>query len=553
MPRRPGEQAPPSPAPMCSHDHAPQRADSLDHGRAHDHDHDAWTRRDFLVRAGLGAAALSLGTVVGSSRAYAMGGSPLLARLAAIETDRVLVLVQLKGGNDGLNTVVPLGNDLYRTARPSLGILDADTVALGGGYGLHSALAPLQPMWGAGQMAIVHAVGYPSQSLSHFAGTDTWTTARPSGVSTPAGGWGGRTLRTEHPAFETELPAVPPAVQIGSQNPLLFQSGDSDLSMMLPSAASITQIAAGGGLYDPDDVPATPAGYELGYARSVANAANRYIGSVQTAASAGTNAATYPTGSFGTDLAAVARLIKGGLGSRIYVVQLGSFDTHVGQSTTHQTLLGQLGGAVAAFYQDLGARAQNVLTMTFSEFGRRVAQNGSAGTDHGTAAPLFAFGPGVSGGFYGTGPNLADLDGSGNLRHSTDFRSTYADALGPWFGLDTGVVSGVLGGSFAPTGFTSRATADAPPPAVAELRLDAPFPNPARGVVHVAYSLPRAGAARLAAFDLLGRQVAVLAEGEQPAGARDASFDASALPAGVYVLRLETAGERRTARVTVVR
>ncbi len=242
---------------------------------------------------------------------------------------------------------------------------------------------------------------------------------------------------------------------------------------------------------------------------------------MQTAASAGTNATTYPAGSFGSDLAAVARLIKGGLGSRIYVVQLGSFDTHVGQAATHQTLLGQLGSAVAAFYQDLGTNAGRVLTMTFSEFGRRVAQNGSAGTDHGTAAPLFAFGPGVSGGFYGSGPNLADLDGSGNLRHSTDFRSTYADALGPWFGLDPGVVSGVLGGTFAPTGFTAGATGGAPAPAAAELRLDAPFPNPARGVVRVAYSLPRAGTARLAAFDLLGRQVAVLAEGEQPAGARD--------------------------------
>ena len=538
---------------MCSHDHAPRRADSLDHGRAHDHDHDEWTRRDFLLRAGLGTAALGLGTVVGSAKAVAMGGSPLLSRLAAIETDRVLVLVQLKGGNDGLNTVVPLGNDLYRNARPGLAIPDAQTVGLGGGYGLHSALAPLQPMWGAGQMAVVHAVGYPSQSLSHFAGTDTWTTARPAGTAVPAGGWGGRTLRTEHPAFETERPAVPPAVQIGSQNPLLFQSGDSDLSMMLPSAASITQIAAGNGLYDADDVPATPAGAELGYARSVANASNRYIGSVQTAASAGRNAATYPSGTFGTNLAAVARLIKGGLGSRIYVVSLGSFDTHVGQVATHQSLLGQLGSGMAAFYADLGQQAGRVLTMTFSEFGRRVAQNGSGGTDHGTAAPLFAFGPGVTGGLYGTGPDLGNLDASGNLRHSTDFRSAYADTLGPWFGLDAGVVSSVLGGTYAPVGFASRATAGAEAPATAEFRLDAPFPNPTRGAARVRYSLPRPGAARLAAYDLLGRQVAVLAEGAQPAGAAEATFDASRLPAGVYVLRLDADGASQTARVTVVR
>ena len=538
---------------MCTHDHAPKRADSLDAGRAHDHDHNAWTRRDFLVRAGLGAAALGLGSVVGSSRAYAMGGSPLLGRLAAAETDRVLVLVQLKGGNDGLNTVVPVSNDLYYAARPGIAIAPASAVRLSDDFGLHPSLAPLEGMWGAGQMAVVHAVGYPSQSLSHFAGTDVWTTARPVSAEAPAGGWGGRTLRLDHPDFEADIPAVPPAVQIGSQNPLLFQSGDSDLSMKLPSAATIAQIAAGGGLYDADDVPNTPAGAELGYARAVTNASNRYIGSVQTAANAGANSATYPAGSFGNDLAAVARLIKGGLGSKIYVVQLGSFDTHVNQATTHQGLLGQLGAAVSAFYADLGAGADRVLTMTFSEFGRRVAQNGSAGTDHGTAAPLFAFGPKVQGGFFGTGPDLGALDRTGNLSHSTDFRQAYADALGSWFGLDEETVTSVLGGAYAPVGFAARATAGAPPVSATDLRLEAPFPNPVRGSARIRYSLPKGGPARLAAYDALGRLVAVVDEGDRPAGAGEATFDASQLPAGVYVVRLEVPGAARSVRATVVR
>ena len=538
---------------MCTHDHAPKRADSLDAGRAHDHDHDAWTRRDFLVRAGLGAATLGLGSVVGSSRAYALGGSPLLGRLAAAETDRVLVLVQLKGGNDGLNTVVPITNDLYYNARSTLAIAPASAVRLSDDFGLHPSLAPLEGMWGAGQMAVVHTVGYPSQSLSHFVGTDVWTTARAGGATTPEGGWGGRTLRLDHPDFETDIPAVPPAVQIGSQNPLLFQSGDSDLSMKLPSAATIAQIAAGGGLYDADDVPDTPAGAELGYARAVTNASNRYIGSVQTAANAGANTQTYPTGSFGNDLAAVARLIKGGLGSKIYVVQLGSFDTHVNQAATHQGLLGQLGDAVAAFYTDLGGAADRVLTMTFSEFGRRVAQNGSAGTDHGTAAPLFAFGPKVTGGFFGAAPDLGVLDRTGNLAHSTDFRQAYADALGSWFGLDEPTVSSVLGGAYTPVGFAARAVAGAPPPSAAEMRLEAPFPNPVRGSARIRYSLPQGGPARLAAYDALGRLVAVVQEGDRPAGESEATFDASQLPAGVYVVRLEVPGAARSVRATVVR
>ncbi|HEX8387300.1 MAG TPA: DUF1501 domain-containing protein, partial [Rubricoccaceae bacterium] len=530
---------------MCQHSHgAPQsaaeRADALEHGAAHAHDHSVWTRRDFLARAGLGTAALGLGTVLGSSRAYALEGGGLLSHLAGIETDRVLVLLQLKGGNDGLNTVVPLGNDLYRNARPGLAIPDAQTIALGGGVGLHPAFAPLQRMWGAGDLAVVHSVGYPAPSLSHFTGTDVWSTARPSGT-TPAGGWGGRTLRLEHPDFEAELPAAPPAVQIGSQNPLLFQSGDSDLSLMLQSAATINQIAAGGGLYDPADVPDLPYGAELGYARTVANAANRYVGAVQTAANGGVNVGTYPSTTLGNNLAAVARLVKGGLGSRVYVVQLGSFDTHVNQLATHQTLLADLAGSVAAFYADLaaGGHDRRVLTMTFSEFGRRVGQNGSAGTDHGTAAPLFAFGPGVSGGLYGTAPDLADLDGSGNLRHSTDFRSAYATVLGPWFGLDAAQVSGVLGGTYAPLGFAEALpTAGAPPVASADFRLDAPFPNPVRTSAHVRYSLPAGGPARLAAYDALGRLVGVLDEGERSAGPHEAAFDASRLPAGVYVVQL---------------
>ena len=543
---------------------AEARAVALEHGDAHDHDHAVWTRRDFLARAGLGTAALSLGTVAGATRAQAapataLGGGGLLSHLASAQTDRVLVLVQLKGGNDGLNTVVPLGNDIYRNARPGIAIADAQAMRLADGVGLHPSLRPLEAMWGGGGMAVVHAVGYPSPSLSHFAGTDTWSTARPAGVSLPAGGWGGRTLQVEYPNYEVAFPAAPPAVQIGSQNPLLFQSrsGNSDLSLMVQSAATIAQIAAGNGLYNPTDVPDTPAGAELGYARAVANAANVYVGAVQTAAVAGRNTATYPATTLGNNLAAVARLIKGRLGSRVYVVQLGSFDTHVNQATIHAGLLGDLASSVAAFYADLapGGHDQRVMTMTFSEFGRRLGQNGSAGTDHGTAAPLFAFGPGVRGGLYGTAPDLAVLDSSGNVRHSTDFRSAYATVLGPWFGLDAATVSGVLGGSYAPVNFAAPATPTASGPAASgpEFALSAPAPNPVRGSARVRYSLAEAGPVRISAFDALGRLVSVVHEGDESAGAHEASFDASRLPAGMYVLRIEAAGASRTVRATVVR
>lgn len=538
---------------MCHHPH-PQagRAVSIEQGAAHDHDHSAWSRRDFLVRAGFGAAAaVALGT---TRPAHALVGGSLLDQLSALATDRVLVLIQLKGGNDGLNTVVPLGNDVYHNARPQLA-LGADAVfGIADGVGLHNGLLPLQALWGAGQMAVVHSVGYANSSLSHFTSTDIWTTARLAG-STPPGGWGGRTMRLEHPDFPTTMPVHPPAVQLGAPNPLLFQSGDADLSMMIASVDQLSAIQLGGGQYDPSAVPATPSGAELSYARQVANASNTYVGAVRQAATAGRNEATYPNHQLGRDLAAIARLIKGGLQSRIFVVSLGGFDTHANQLTTHATLLTTLAGSVAAFYQDLAAAGhdQRTLAMTFSEFGRRVAQNGSAGTDHGTAAPLFVFGPGTRGGLYGAMPDLTKLDRSGNVSASTDFRQVYASVLGSWFGIEAANVDGVLGGSFAPVPFVGNVVS-APEAPVGELTLDVPAPNPVREQARFAFTLPAASEVRLEVFDTLGREVAVVARDEfYGAGAQRVTFDAHTLPAGVYVARLRVGAASRVQRFTVVR
>lgn len=536
---------------MCHHPRA-GRADSLAHGAAHDHDHADWSRRDFLVRSGFGAAAA---VALGAARpAHALVGGSLLDQLSALSTDRVLVLIQLKGGNDGLNTVVPLGNDLYYNARPQIALGADAAFAIADGVGLHNALLPLQPMWGAGQMGVVHSVGYANSSLSHFTATDTWTTARPTGA-TPPGGWGGRTMRLDHPDFPATMPVHPPAVQLGAPNPLLFQSGDADLSMMIASVDQLNAIQLGGGQYDPAAVPDTPSGAELAFARQVANASNTYVGAVRTAATAGTNQAAYPNNALGRDLAAVARLIKGGLQSRIFVVSLGGFDTHASQLATHATLLATLAGAVAAFYQDLaaGGHDQRTLAMTFSEFGRRVAQNGSAGTDHGTAAPLFVFGPGARGGLYGTAPDLSQLDRSGNVTPTTDFRQVYSTVLGSWFGIAPANVDGVLGGSFAPVPFVGQAVS-APELPLGELALGVPAPNPVRDEARLSFTLAAAGEVQLEVFDTLGREVAVVArDAFFGAGAQSVTLDARSLPAGVYVARLRAGEASRVQRFTVVR
>ena len=535
---------------MCqTHHHAPPRAAGLEHGAAHDDDHDAWTRRDFLVRSGLAAAGASVLFGSGPAHAAARHRQPgLVGRLAALETDRVLVLVQLQGGNDGLNTVVPVTNDLYYNARPQIALAKSQTLALTDDFGMHPALAPLAPMWGDGHMGVVHSVGYPDQSLSHFEGIDVWASAREDNAQT---GWAAEAV-----ARLGTTPESPPSVQIGASYPLLLRGPDDVGGMTLSDPGMLDRIVSTGELYGVEDLPETPYGRALGHVRRTANDADTYAGAMSAAADGVTNAAEYPDDTFGRSLAAVARLIKGRLDTRVYLVRLGSFDTHAGQIDRHHELLDVLGRSLAAFYADLGDSddADRTLTMTFSEFGRRVSQNGSAGTDHGAAAPVFLFGPAVQGGFHGTGPDLAGVDGTGNLPVSTDFRSVYRTVLGSWLGLGEDASTAILGGRYDPLDLlAARATAADAPVAGALFELMPPAPNPVRTRTTVAFSVGAADYAELALFDATGRRVTIIASGTLGPGRQSATVDAAGLAAGVYVLRLQTAAGVRSQTMAVVR
>ena len=532
----------------------PARAVSLADGAAHDHDHEAWTRRQVLKGLGLGAAGAALWGGAVPARAFA--GSPLLGALGRAETDRVLVLVQLVGGNDGLNTVVPVRNDVYYQARPTLAVPKAGTWALDGDTGLHDALAALRPTWDDGRLAVVQSVGYDSPSLSHFRATDIWLSGSDADdvLST---GWLGRSMGGQYPDFQEAPPAAPPAIQIGSAAPLLFQDGASGYSMSVADVDQFLRVVQQRSPFDASDVPPTPAGDELAFLRTVANDAFRYRDAIADASERGRNAAEYPAEPFAKTLRAVARLVKGRMDTRVYLVSLKGFDTHAGQGERHPALLKRLGEALAAFYADLGASGddERVLALTFSEFGRRVEENGSAGTDHGAAAPLFMMGSAVQGGLWGEAPDLGDVDRVGNVRHSTDFRQVYATVLERWLGLGGAAVAEALGGPFAALDVlpARSATATDDPFAITGLVLDPPRPNPLRGAAVVSYVLPAPGTVRLSVFDAAGRRVSVLADGAHGAGRHEARLDAGGLAAGVYVLRLETPGGAVSRRATVVR
>jgi uncharacterized protein (DUF1501 family) len=389
------------------------------------------TRREFLVLSS------------------ALAATPLPALGATIDPSNVLVVVQMGGGNDGLNTVVPYSDDAYGRARPNLRIADPQVLKIDGRVGLNPALAGLMDLYKDGKVAIVQGVGYPKPNLSHFEATQIWETASPQTALTT--GWLGRYLdRTQQPQSNLFRAAA-----VGDVLPqaLVAQRVDVPAIGALGAFAyntgkDVQSKATAGSIYD-----GSPAGRSpyLAMIRDTARAAYHGGDTLRSKVASYKTSITYPSDPFSQQLRLAAQLIGSDAGSRIVFVSIGSFDTHAGQRAQQDRLLKYLGDGISAFYKDLAehGNADRVLTMTFSEFGRRVSQNASAGTDHGTAAPLFAVGGKVKGGLYGQPPSLTDLD-NGNLKFNVDFRSVYATVIERWLGRNP---SEVLSGTFETLNF----------------------------------------------------------------------------------------------------
>ncbi len=484
--------------------------------------------------------------LLGTTPVRAMGMSPLMAGIQRMDEERILVLIQLKGGNDGLNTVIPFNDDIYYNLRPGISIPknDASAFSVSSNLGLHPSLAPLEALYGDGQMSVIQNVGYPEPTLSHFRSTDIWQTATDHDVIKGTG-WLGRYLDIVTPDFLERPPEKPLAVQIGSGTAQLFNGPNANMGMQLISNEFLQRLADGE-LYNQNAVPDTKYGNEMSFLRSITNNSFRYAEAISAASQEGENDVEYPAGEghLATNLATVARLIKGGLGARIYHVSLQGFDTHSAQAGSHGGLLNTVANNVSAFLQDLaGVNSDTkILTMTYSEFGRRAEQNGSGGTDHGEAAPLFLFGPGVKGGLTGGVPQLRNIN-NGNVPHEIDFRSVYGTILQDWFGFSQFVVQDALFGfsyerldvidSVAPV---NEEGGEQPQ----QFELQQNFPNPFNPVTNINYTLMKSGSVKLEVFDLAGKRVSVLVDRSQPAGTHQVQFDAGNLPSGTYVYRLGT-------------
>ena len=419
-------------------------------------------RRDFL-RAGLVFGAGASGLAAGYACVPdAFARAVYAAKLNGVTNDRVLVMIQLAGGNDGLRTVIPLQDPRLHDLRPRLAAMSVgQALPISADFGLNQNLKGVRGLWDQGKVAIVEGVGYPNPTFSHFESIRIWETGDPT--RRQVDGWLGRTLAKAYDSFghpltgcacgTTDVPGALRDLQatltvIDNQKTFGF-SGGSEVE------------AAVGALYK-----GTPGIYGALFDTAMATA-RESVTTLRTSEASYQPKATYSDqarlvysskNQLAAALQLAAELITTGTGVKLLHVTLGGFDTHYTELTRHDDLMGYLDGAITAFYQDLAAHgaAGRVLIATWSEFGRRPKENASAGTDHGAAAPLILIGDPVRGGMYGQPASLTDLDATGNLKYRVDFRSVYQEILGGHLGADPGEI---LGGTFEKLGFIAAPAA----------------------------------------------------------------------------------------------
>ncbi|MHA4741423.1 DUF1501 domain-containing protein [Dyadobacter sp. MSC1_007] len=439
-------------------------------------------RREFFASA----SSLMLPVVVNGFGFKSLSeSSALVQRLkttAVLNSDRILVIIYLGGGNDGLNTVIPLEYySRYNELRSNIAIPENQVLRLNGNLetGLHPAMTGMRAMYDEGKLAIIQGVAYPNPDQSHYRSTDIWMTGVDSSQYATSG-WAGRYLNDRFSGYPSNYPNAemedPLAVQIGQISTTALLGKNESMAITLQDPNSFYQLIGEPNTSIDSSLPCCEAGELIAFIRQQQVLTVGYASEIKAAADAGANLAPYPDASLKNELAEqlkiVARLIHGGLKSKIYYVTLGGFDTHadqVGTSTTegtHAQLLKKLSDAVAAFQNDLKLQGteDRVLGMTFSDFGRRATSNASKGTDHGVGAPMFVFGRGIKRQLIGTNPDLingllppnpASSMTNRDVKMQVDFRRVYSDILNDWFGTSGSKTDQILYKNFKTTSLFS--------------------------------------------------------------------------------------------------
>ncbi len=431
------------------------------------------TRREFLRATVLGGAlSWTVPTFLADTFSVLQSEAADKATQTATGLDStILVILQMAGGNDGLNTVVPYSNDYYHRARPKIGLGEKQILKLNDDLGLHANLTGFKELYDAGHLAIIQGVGYPNPNRSHFRSTEIWQTASDS-ERFERYGWLGRYFDNTCSGCDPTL-----AISVGKQMPQAFSSktpvgisldNPQNYRFLPPGRASAAEKASeeesfrklnqsdeemaenSGGTISAIHGAAPQTGSVLDFLERTALDAQISSDKIRAVAGRTENKAAYPASQLANSLKLVAKLIGGGMTTRIFYVSQGGYDTHTNQTGAHERLLKDLGDSVKAFIADMKAQGNlsRVLLMTFSEFGRRVSENASSGTDHGAAAPMFVVGEKVKAGLLGEFPSLAPADlFQGDIKYKVDFRSVYAGVLENWLKTNS---AAVLGSKFTP-------------------------------------------------------------------------------------------------------
>ena len=509
-------------------------------------------RRKFLK----GAAVSVLPVVLNGFPFRSFSRTPILDTIARqfLTTGRSLVVIQLQGGNDGLNMVIPYAMSQYYNNRPTLGIPESQVLQLDTVMGLHPSLQPLVPLFQNGKLSIVQGLGYANPNRSHFRATDIWWTGTDSDVVVNTG-WQGRDLNYNYPNYPGQLTPSPLALQIGGAPTLGLNSINGGMGVTISDPNQFYQLITGTIGFDDDPPPNTPAGAELRFLRTIEQEAIQYATVIKHASDQAQNRTTYPNNSLARQLAIIARLIAGGLDCPIYLVAQGGYDTHSGELGRQSQLLTDLGGSIAAFQSDLELLgvADQVVGMTFSEFGRRIHENGSGGTDHGSASPHFLFGTKVTGGLYGPYPDFTTLDPTGDFIYTTDFRQLYATILGRWFGAPEGELQTVLYRHFDQIDVIQQATTGTAEEKPVTYSLKQNYPNPFNPTTTIMYDVPEESLVTVTVFNSLGQQVKELYRGVRAQGTYTMQFDGSGLSSGAYYYRMNAGAFSMTKKMILAK
>lgn len=513
-------------------------------------------RRSFLKSA----SSVSLPIAFGGIKIAAIPRIPFMASVDG--SDKVLILVRLDGGNDGLNTLIPLNQyDKLYNVRQNIIVPENSILEIGNDLGFHPSMSGFQNMFNEGKLNIIQNVAYPDQNRSHFRSADIWNSGSAANVFETTG-WLGRYFYSRYPDFPDNYPnddcSDPFAITMGSFVSQTCQGITGNYSTALIDPYNFTNIVAG----EPGDVDLNSCyGIQLDFLRTSIDQTNAYASSISNAISLGDNQVSYPgDNNLAQQLKIVAKLISGGLGTSVYIVSQGGYDTHANQvdtsstTGTHATLLQTLSDTIALFQQDLELLgvSERVIGMTYSEFGRRIRSNDSLGTDHGTAAPMFVFGscanPVVIGNNFEIPDEVGVRDG---VPMEFDFRSVYGSILMDWFGVTEEEVHAFLFDDFQHIPIIQACNQTNSTPDIEQhLQIETyNFPNPFENWTTIVFQ-STGDTVRVGLYDMLGSKLKVITDQFFPKGVHQIKVDMSPYPSGNYSYRISTKTKQATRVIT---